>query len=149
MFGAGLAVGLLLAPKTGRGARSWLGQKADHLRHNVFDIRERAKREANFQQGRLAGAVHRLRQVTGSVESEKEVFVDDDLITQRVRTKIGEHPQTYRIPRVNVDTANGIVTLRGRTESKTEKQALENVAGAVPAVEGVINKVTVARRQAM
>jgi hypothetical protein len=140
---AGVAIGLMAAPKTGRGSRAWVGQKFDHLKSSGSDVGPFVRKKIDYQQGRLAGVVHEMRKRTGAV-SEIGAFVDDDLISQRVRTSIGETRGTAHLPRINVDTANGVVTLRGVVDTGVEKEALTKVASAVEDVEGVVNKVTIA-----
>jgi len=147
LFAAGVAVGILTAPKTGRGARAWLGQKADHTRSTAMNLADRVGTEARYQRGKMTGRMHRIEQLT-LVPREDETYIDDDLITQRVRTKIGENPRTWHMPRINIDTADRIVTLRGRVQAEAERQALEEIAMADPDVHEVVNKVTVARRRA-
>lgn len=144
LFAAGVAVGVLTAPKTGRGARAWLGQKADHTRKTAMNMTDRMRSEAKYQEGKMTGRMHRMEQLA-LVPDEREGYVDDDLITQRVRTKIGENPRTGHIPRINIDTADRIMTLRGRVQTEGEKQALEDIAMADQDVQEVVNKVTVAR----
>ena len=146
LFGAGVAVGLLTAPKTGRGSRAWIGQKFDHFEANTSNWRDKLMQQARYQQGRLTGAAHKMKQLT-LVPAEDE-YVDDDLITQRVRTRIGENPGTWHLPRINVDTADRIVTLRGRVQTKAERDAMEQVTLSTPDVESIVNKITVAGRRA-
>lgn len=142
LFAAGVAVGILTAPKTGRGARAWLGRKADHTRKTVMNMTDRMRSEAKYQEGKMTGRIHRMEQLALVPD---EGYVDDELITQRVRTKIGENPRTGHIPRINIDTADRIMTLRGRVQAESEKQALEDIAMADQDVQEVVNKVTVAR----
>jgi hypothetical protein len=139
---AGVAIGLLAAPRTGRSSRAWLGQKFDHLKSSGSDVGPFVRKKIDYQQGRLAGVVHEMRKRTGATEAKP--YVDDDLIAQRVRTKIGESPSTWHLPRINVDSAHRVVTLRGVAATDVEKEALTQVASAVEDVEGVVNKVTVA-----
>ena len=147
LFAAGVAIGLLTAPKTGRGARTWLGQKIEHWRSGAFDWTGRLRSQARYQQGRLTGVMHKARQLT-LIPGGEEEYVDDDLISQRVRTRIGEHPRTAHLPRVNVDSADRVVTLRGGVQTEEERLALEEVAAADPDVGGVINKVKIVGRRA-
>jgi osmotically-inducible protein OsmY len=146
LFGAGLVVGFLTAPKTGRGARSWLRQNFDHRAHQVREIGTILRRRASYEEGRLTGAMHRIRQLRAVPDESK--YVDDDLITQRVRTELGENRLTSAIPRINVDTADRIVTLRGVVHADRDKQNLERVCAMVEDVEGVVNKVNVLAEKA-
>ena len=112
-----------------------------------MSLTDRLRAQAKYQQGKMTGRMHKIEQLT-LVPSEGEAYVDDDLITQRVRTKIGENPRTWHMPRINIDTVDRIVTLRGRVQADAERQALEEIAMADPDVEEVVNKVTVAGRRA-
>ncbi len=140
-FGAGLVTGLLTAPRTGRSARNWISQEGDHLEAQVKEKGRTIRRRANYEEGRLAGLVYKIKQL--GTDFDRDKYVDDDLIAQRVRTRIGENKLTSRIPRINVDSGNGIVTLRGGVHTEEEKTNLEKVTCAVPDVEGVNNKVVV------
>lgn len=147
IFAAGVAVGILTAPKTGRGSRAWLSQKADHMSSLAERWANKMRSRARYEEGKLEGAMHKMEQLR-LVPGEEEEYVDDDLITQRVRTKIGENPKTWHMPRINVDTADRILTLRGQVQNEAERQALEEIAMADRDVQEVVNKVTVARKQA-
>jgi len=147
LFAAGVAVGILTAPKTGRGTRAWLGQKAAHLENLSMRWTGRLESQARYEEGKLAGTVHKVKQLA-LARTDNETRVDDDIVTQRIRTQIGENAVTRQLPRINVDTCDGVVTLRGRVDSNTQRQALEEIAESDSSVENVINKITVARRRA-
>ncbi len=147
VFGAGILFGYLTAPKSGRGTRSWISQRFDHWRAQRRDIEAVVRRRFHYEEGKLAGAVYRFRQLRAVPDEDK--YVDDDLITQRVRTKLGEDQSTAQTARINVDTANNIVTLRGVVHSQQERQSLERVAGRVRGVDGVVNKVKVVAEEAV
>lgn len=141
IFCAGIVVGILTAPKTGRGSRSWIRQRFEHWHAQSRDIGAVMRRKASYEEGKLAGAVHRIRQLTTVPNQGK--YVDDDLITQRVRTHIGEDRSTGMLARINVDTADRIVTLRGGVASQRDKENLDRVVTAVQDVDDVVNKVKV------
>jgi len=147
LFGAGILFGYLTAPKTGHGTRSWISQRFDHWRAQGRDIGSVVRRRFHYEEGKLAGAVYRFRRLTAVPDKGK--YVDDDLITQRIRTKLGEDKSTGQTARINVDTANNIVTLRGVVQSRQEYQDLERVAGQVQGVDGVVNKVNVIGEEAV
>lgn len=144
VFGGGILVGILFAPKSGRNSRTWLRQQGEHLRANVVHLGERAAKRARYERGRLQGLRHSLRERIGKV-GLREGYITDDVITQRVKTELGENPRTWRIPRINVETVNRVVTLRGRVSSEEEREALEEVARSVPDVDDVINRVSVVK----
>ncbi len=146
LLGAGILVGYLTAPKSGRGTRSWIHQRFEHWRAQSHDIGSVVKRRFHYEEGKLAGAVYRFRQLTAVPDEGK--YVDDDLITQRVRTRLGEDRSTSQTARINVDTADNIVTLRGVVDSSEERHNLERVAKKVRDVDGVINKVNIVDKRA-
>jgi len=146
IFAAGVVVGMLTAPKTGKGARAWLTQETEHLRSRAANLEKQLDREIHYEEGKMKGTVHKIREKSGL--SSKKPFVDDDMITQRVRTTIGENPQLRHLPRINVDTAGGVVTLRGRVKSKSEEKTVVGTAEAVTDVDSVVSKLTVSRRKA-
>ena len=110
-------------------------------------LTDRLRAQAKYEQGKMTGRMHKMEQLT-LVPTEGEAFIDDEMITQRVRTKIGEDRRTGHMPRINIDTVDRILTLRGRVQTDAERQALEEIAVADPDVQEVVNKVTVARRRA-
>ena len=146
VFAAGVVFGFLTAPKTGRAARAWISQKAEHYRKNIQNMERRAEQKTSYEEGRLAGVIHKAKQLT-LVESDEEE-VDNDIITQRVRTNFGENLKTSHLPRINVDTVNGLVTLRGRVPTESDRRNLEQIAKTISDVEQVVNKVTVSRKKA-
>ncbi len=145
IFAAGVGVGFLTAPKTGRGTRAWVRDKTKHYQKEIRTTERRVESKAAYEEDRLKGVAHKAKQLT--LVPGEDGYVDD-VVTQRVRTKIGENPETGHLPRINVDTADQVVTLRGRVPSDREKQTLEEIAANEPGVEKVVNKVTVSRKKA-
>jgi hyperosmotically inducible protein len=71
-----------------------------------------------------------------------EKRVDDALLTARVKTQMtaeGEVSPT----RVNVDTLNGVVTLKGEVPTQQEKVAAERAARKVEGVKSINNQIVV------
>ncbi len=145
IFALGVGVGFLTAPKTGRGTRAWLHDKTQHYEKEMRTAERRVESKVAYEEGQLKGLAHKAKQLT--IVPGEDGYVDD-VVTQRVRTKIGENPETAHLPRINVDTADQVVTLRGRVPSDREKETLEKIATDEPGVEKVINKVTVSRKKA-
>lgn len=91
-----------------------------------------------YRSGSLQGIAHKIKD---KISPEPELLdADDDTIEQRVRVAFGETPQTWDIPHINVNSENGIVTLRGGVKTLKEKDNVERVARKVPGVQEVINK---------
>ncbi len=68
--------------------------------------------------------------------------VDDVMLTARIKTRMAADGRISPT-RVNVDTVNGAVTLRGEVPTQQEKDAAEQVARAVEGVASVGNQITV------
>lgn len=138
-FVTGAALALLLAPRKGRSSRAWLRQRYDNLRSR---LRRRGREMRNWQayeRGRVTGVVHDLRARMASRGPSDTV--DDDIVTARVHTKFGEHHLTRHLPRLNIDTVDGVVTLRGHLPSERDCGAAERMAAEVAGVRKVINKI--------
>ncbi|MCK7593238.1 BON domain-containing protein [Pseudomarimonas salicorniae] len=69
--------------------------------------------------------------------------IDDATITASVKTKLLEDERTEGFD-INVDTRNGVVTLRGGADSLADKSAAETLARSVDGVTGVTNLIVVA-----
>lgn len=138
--GAAVGAGLLLAPRTGRSSRAWVRQKFESLSTAPRDLESLSIRWADFWRGRLQGYWHKFRE---AVFPEEEGYVDDDLISERVRSALGRDRKTWGIERLNVDTFDRVVTLRGHVPGEAERRSAENVARSVRDVQGVANKIRV------
>lgn len=136
-IGVGLA--LLLAPRTGRSSRAWLRQRFDNLRSRLRHREREVRHWQAYERGKAAGVIHDLRtRIARRGVNEK---VDDDIVTARVRTRFGEDRLTWHLPRLNIDTVNGIVTLRGHLASERDCVAAEQMAAEVAGVTRVVNKI--------
>ena len=71
-----------------------------------------------------------------------EKRVDDALLTARIKTRMTADGRISPT-RVNVDTLNGDVTLKGEVPTQEEKSAAEEVAHKVEGVKSVSNQITV------
>ena len=108
---AGAAIMLLFAPG-GRRRRALLTDKAS-------DISRRA-----------AGAIHE-RTAKGTDDA------DDITIADRVRTALGSAPATRDMERLNVDCADGLVTLRGPIADAALQSEIEAIVRSVKGVREV------------
>lgn len=126
LFLSGLAIGLLFSPNTGRANRAWLRQKTKSLQANLRRLRRDLTGKTDYEMGRIAGFIHTLGERTGIIREEVEL--SNDITNQRVKTELGENPKTGQIPRLNIDTFEGVVTIRGHVENEQQKWAIEDVA---------------------
>lgn len=134
----GLALGavaaLLLAPTSGRRSRAAikdrLGKVSDGAvdavtatSDKVVDIAQRVEGLANKAEAKL------------SADGEND---DDGTIADRVRSILGHHEVAKHLERLNIDCAEGVVTLRGPMLDETTQQTLIAAVGAVPGVKEVV-----------
>ncbi len=68
--------------------------------------------------------------------------IDDATITARVKAALMANKAT-KARRINVDTKDGAVVLRGTSRSEPEKTLAEELARAVDGVKSVDNQITV------
>jgi len=135
----GAALALLIAPRSGRSSRTWLRQRYDNLRSRLSHRRRDIRNWQAYELGKATGVVHDLRaRIARRGSSEK---VDDDIVTARVRTRFGEDRLTWHLPRLNIDTVDGVVTLRGHLPNERDCGAAEQMAAQVAGVRRVINKI--------
>jgi len=71
--------------------------------------------------------------------------VDDATITAAVKTKLVAD-RTSNLTRVDVDTTNATVYLKGTVESAEQKARAEQLAWDAKGVRGVVNQLQVQRR---
>ena len=117
LIGAGLAY--LLDPDRGARRRARVRDKAIHTKHKLAEG--------------LGGTTRDLRNRAGGVVAElrarfRREFVDDEVLSERVRSAIGRavsHPRA-----IKVSATDGRVTLRGPVPER-------EVTGLVAATEGV------------
>jgi hyperosmotically inducible protein len=69
--------------------------------------------------------------------------MDDDVITARVEGRLARTPDVSAT-KIDVDTLNSAVTLRGEVESDQERQTAEQVARSTEGVTSVSNQLTIA-----
>ncbi len=71
-----------------------------------------------------------------------EAVIDDAAITTKVKSALMAEPGLSSL-QINVDTANGVVTLNGEVDSQASSDKAAAVATGVSDVKGVENKLTV------
>lgn len=138
---AGVAIGVLFSPNTGRANRAWIRQKIDSWQAERRRWQRDTAGKTEYEMGRATGFMHNLGARLGIVREDTDL--SDDIVNARVQTEMGENSGTAQIPRLNIDTFDGIVTLRGHVENDHLKRSAEDVAKSVKGVREVINKITV------
>jgi BON domain len=130
----GVAIGLLLAPATGRRSRALLRDKAVKAGHEVSELGVAAVGKAGDLGRRATGLVHKAKGLSAEDDA------DDTIIADRVRTMLGENPLTASLERFNVDCVDGVVTLRGPMVGEAQRIAIEALVRGVKGVRDVRNE---------
>ena len=84
-----------------------------------------------------------LTPVLGFSAESVGTFVDDSVITSKIKTKLATGKDVSAV-HIKVDTdAKGVVVLSGTAESEAEKQKAHEIAHSVEGVTKVINEIKV------
>lgn len=75
-------------------------------------------------------------------DSKLGTALDDSAVTAKVKTALIGNPDT-KARQINVDTANGVVTLTGTVDNTTAKMSAESTARTVSGVSAVENRLMV------
>lgn len=122
----GLGVGYLTDPARGRARRARLAdQTKARLRHEARALERRARHERGALKGRAYRALH----------PHLDAPVDDRALVDRVRSMALGRQRGNLAGGINVDAAEGVVTLRGQLASPSD---IEEVVDAVRRVPGVV-----------
>ncbi len=111
------------------------GQKLDSTMANAEQKANEAKDSAKAAAGEVAQSTERM---AGEVSDK----VKDAAITTAVNAKIAGDP-SLSVMRINVDTVNGRVLLRGTAPDTTASQRAQQLAATVEGVVGVDNQLVV------
>ncbi len=129
----GVALGILLAPASGRRSRAAVRDKLTKAGHDAGELGNVAKKKAEDLTHRAAGLAHDLKdRVHPSVDA-----VDDATIEARVRTALGHNAALSNLARFNVDVIDGSVTLRGPMVDEATRAGVESVVRAIAGVRDV------------
>lgn len=75
-------------------------------------------------------------------QTETEVDLEDAALTAAVKGRLAADPRVSAL-NINVDTQNGIVTLKGNVENAVAKGAAEEIARTTEGVGDVVNVITI------
>jgi osmotically-inducible protein OsmY len=112
-----------------------VGQKVDAAMDRAETAADNAKREAGE-------ATRDIRSESRAATTDASDKVADAAITASVNADLAKDPDLSAI-KINVDTANGHVTLRGTAPSSDAKQRATRLAGNVKGVTSVDNELSV------
>jgi gas vesicle protein len=131
---AGAVLGVLLTPSSGRRNRALLRDKIAKGKHKAEHLGEAATRKAHDLSNRADGLAHAIAEKVSSKAEGESDGADDVTIADRVRTELGRVPETQGLERLNVESCNGVVTLRGPIMDEATQAA---IIAAVSNVHGV------------
>jgi len=134
---AGAILAILLAPTSGRRTRALVKDKVNQAGQEAADLAEAASQRA-ADLGRKASGVVQSAQNAG-----QEDDADDVTVADRVRTALGASQETRELPHLNIDSVDGVVTLRGPILDEAQIKAVETVVRAVKGVKEVLTEITV------
>ena len=136
-LGAGALLGLFLAPSSGRRSRARVRDQFNKNRNNI--ARATTTHTADLS-NKAKGLSHKIQQtITHSGQDEAPT---DEILADRVRTALGQNPET-KVPHLNIECCEGVVTLYGPTVDVTLEAALINAVQGVPGVVDVQSKLPV------
>ncbi len=79
-----------------------------------------------------------------AAQSAKQM-ADDSTITTEVKAKLAKDQRLGTLTGIEVNTTNGVVTLAGKVNSKTEKKQVEKLTKSVKGVKSVKNNLQVVK----
>ncbi len=132
---AGGMVALLFAPSSGRRSRAAIKDRLGKVRHGATDAATAASDKAADIKNRAEGLAHKMEQkLSTDVEAE-----DDRTLVDRVRSALGHVEVLRHLERLNIDCAEGIITLRGPMMDAELQTIIEKAVRAVPGVKDVVS----------
>ncbi|RYG72275.1 BON domain-containing protein [bacterium] len=134
----GLAVGavlaLLFAPTSGRRSRAAIKDRLDKVTDGASDA-------AAATSDKVVDIAHRVEGIAHKVEAKIHADAegdDDSTIADRVRSVLGHHDAVKSIDRINVDSNEGVITLRGPIVDQATEDIIIAVVKTIPGVKDVI-----------
>lgn len=139
--GVGAAAGVLGSPTSGKQARTVAAQQGGRAARTASKQAASTARTLSSQARNRAAA---FRAARSSIAQERSEVVDENTISARVETELGENPTLRHLPRINVNTEpGGVVYLRGPVPSENERQLAEEIARRQRGVNEVVNELHV------
>lgn len=129
----GAALALLLAPTSGRRSRAAIKDRLGKVGDGAVDA-------TTATADKIVDIAHRVEGLANNVEakiaadSEND---DDSTIADRVRSVLGHHEVAKSIERLNIDCADGVITLRGPMLDQATQDILVTAIQTVPGVKEV------------
>jgi gas vesicle protein len=131
----GAALALLFAPTSGRRSRAAIKDRLDKVSDGAVDAATSTSDKVVDIAHRVEGIAHKVEAKIAS-DSEGD---DDSIIADRVRSVLGHHEVAKHIERINVDSADGVITLRGPIVDVATQDTIIAVVRTVAGVKDVIS----------
>lgn len=137
-IGVGAALGILLAPNAGRRTRAVLKDKLERGPEAAGELGENLAHRAHNLSQRASGLAHEISKKHSGDGSDD--MADDVTIADRVRTELGRFEKEHGLERINVDSCDGVVTLRGPVGEQSIADTLVQATAGVLGVREVKNE---------
>ena len=139
----GAIIGILAAPSSGRRNRALLRDKIAKGANQASGLGEAASRKAHDLSNRAEGVAHKVAEKVNAKINGDSDDADDVTIADRVRTAFGRLDAAQGLERINIESSDGVVTLRGPIMSEATQVALVAAAQKVAGVREVISDLLV------
>lgn len=126
----GTVAGVLLAPARGSRSRALVRDKISKGAHKIEDLGAEVVRKTHDLSNRAEGVVHAVSEKLHPTPDD----ADDVTIADRVRTELGRLENLTGTERLNIDSYEGLVTLRGPVP---DMPTLDAIIATTRKVEGV------------
>ncbi|HEX8464845.1 MAG TPA: YtxH domain-containing protein [Abditibacterium sp.] len=131
---AGAVLALLFAPTSGRRSRAAIKDRLGKVGDGAAD----AATAASDKIGDIANRVEGLAAQIDTKAAADAATDDDSTIADRVRSVLGHHEVARTIDRINLDCAEGVVTLRGPLLDEATQATIIAAVKTVPGVKDVV-----------
>lgn len=139
----GVILGVLFAPNTGRATRARVKDRMIHYAHEVGHIFTRwLPSKARFFSGKIIG----LANIALGFLAIKPtgIPIDDTTITDKARSRMGRSRPKIDIHRMNINTEDGVIYLRGVAMNFQQKSNAEKIVKDIEGVSRVVNELRIA-----
>jgi gas vesicle protein len=136
-LGAGALLGLFLAPSSGRRSRALV---RDQFNKNRNDLARATTNHAADLSNKAKGLSHKIQKTI--THTDQGEAATDEILADRVRTALGQNPET-KVPHLNIECCDGVVTLYGPTVDVMLEAALINTVQEVAGVVDVRSKLPI------
>ena len=132
MLLTGLTIGILFAPRTGRGTRALIVQKYRHWINQISRGLDTIAKKVRYESNRIQGVAHEMKETLLQKEDEGK----DEALPQRVKSELGRF---FNVSDLDITNREGVITLRGGVPNEQERQNMIDMAKKIKGVREVVN----------